>query len=110
MRNAPAELVPVVISVPADELAEFPAAAAELAGAVVGVLLLLLALLLHAAASSATAAAAPNFAETGTRASNELDIDIVPFRGDGRLPCRFFGCLVRTKYGGGREYGLDDCM
>jgi hypothetical protein len=73
VRNAPAEPVWVVITVPVvDALPEFPAAGAELGDEV--------AALLHAVASSAEASGIPSLTGTGIRANNEWIIFIVSSR------------------------------
>jgi hypothetical protein len=69
VRNEPPELVLVVITV--DDVAELAGAAADGEA-------LLLALLLHAAASSAAPSGTASLIGTGTRASNEALIVIIP--------------------------------
>jgi hypothetical protein len=74
VRNEPPELVLVVITVDDAD----PAGAAADGEVLLLVLPLLLPLLLHAAASSATASGAASLIGTGTRASNEALIVIIP--------------------------------
>jgi hypothetical protein len=106
VRNEPPELVLVVITV--DDPAEFADAAAD--GEVLLLALPLLLPLLHAAAAiSATASGAASLIGTGTRASNEALIVIIPLaRRCGLFAAAAqFGCNVRTMYGRQRRRGLD---
>jgi hypothetical protein len=106
VRNEPPELVLVVITVDDAD----PAGAAADGEVLLLVLLpLLLPLLLHAAAaSSATASGAASLTGTGTRASNEALIVIIPLvRRWLFAAAAQFGPHVRTKYGLRRRRGLD---
>jgi len=90
VRNVPPVLLLVVITVDDADDAEPAGVAAEVAGAAA-----LLLLLLHAAAaSSATASGAPSLIGTGTLASNEPLIVIIPLaRRWAVCRCRSVGLL-----------------